>query len=119
MSNNKQKNVVKKVASINEHGFITITTNGSIVNNNDCEINKCNNYTWSDKKYYTPDGVMRDREYKHFKKSELTVDFNNATIDSILYIPRQAFDASSFWHDKYESRTLLLRDKLDTARIVT
>ncbi len=114
----RQKNVVEEVATIDKSGFITLTTNGSMVDNIDCGMGKCNNSTWSEKKYYTPNGVMRDREYKNFTRGELSEDFDRTRIDSMLYIPRQAFDFG-FWHDKYESRTLLVRDKLDTARIVS
>lgn len=70
------------------------------------------------KKCYTSNGVMRDREYKSFARGELSVDFDRAEIDSMLFIPRQAFDFG-VWHDKYESRTLLVRDKLDTAKIIS
>ncbi len=35
----------------------------------------------------------------------------------LLYIPRQAFDFN-FWGDKYEARTMLVREKLDMARII-
>lgn len=114
----RQKNVVEEVATIDKSGFITLTTNGSMVDNIDCGMGKCNNSTWSEKKYYTSNGVMRDREYKNFTRGELSEDFDRTRIDSMLYIPRQAFDFG-FWHDKYESRTLLVRDKLDTARIVS
>ena len=114
----RQKNVVEEVATIDKSGFITLTTNGSMVDNIDCGMGKCNNSTWSRKKYYTSNGIMRDREYKKFTRGELSEDFDRIRIDSMLYIPRQAFDFG-FWHDKYESRTLLVRDKLDTARIVS
>lgn len=114
----KRKNVVEEVATIDKSGSITLTTNSSIVDNIDCRIGKCNNSTWSEKKCYTSNGVMRDREYKRFARGELSVDFDRAEIDSMLFIPRQAFDFG-FWHDKYESRTLLVRDKLDTAKIIS
>lgn len=114
----RQKNVVEEVATIDKFGSITLTTNGSIVDNIDCKIGKCNNSTWSEKKCYTSNGVMRDREYKSFAREELPVDFDRAEINSMLFIPRQAFDFG-FWYDKYESRTLLVRDKLDTAKIIS
>lgn len=114
----REKNVVEEVATIDKSGFITLTTNGSMVDNIDCGMDKCNNSTWSEKKYYTSNGVMRDREYKSFTRGELSENFDRTRIDSMLFIPRQAFDFG-LWHDKYESRTLLVRDKLDTARIVS
>jgi len=114
----RQKNVIEEVATMDKSGFITLITNGSMINNMDCGIGKCNNTTWAEKKYYTSDGVMRDREYKGFSQGELLEDFERARIDSMLCIPRQAFDFGP-WHDKYETRTLLTREKLDTARVVS
>lgn len=113
----RQKNVVEEVTTISESGFITLTTNGATIDNIDCDMGKCNNYTWAEKKYYTSDGVMRDREYKSFGGGSLSESFDRARIDSMLYIPRQAFNLG-MWNDKYESRTLLVRDKLDTARVL-
>ncbi len=112
----REKSVVEEVATIDESGFITLTTNGSMVDNFDCGVGKCNNSTWAEKKFYTSDGVMINREYKGFSRKELIEDFDRARVDSMLYIPRRAFDLG-FCHDKYETRTLLTREKLDTARI--
>lgn len=112
------KNVVEDVATIDKFGFVTLRTNGAIVDNIGCGNNWCNNSTWSEKKYYTSDGVMRDREVKHFRRSDLMQSFDRANIHSILYVPRQAFDGGMF-SDSYVSRTLLVRDKLDTARVVS
>ena len=89
-----------------------------MIDNIDCSVGKCNNYTWAEKKCYAADGVMRDREYKKFSRGELIEDFDKSRIDSMLYVPRQAFDFGP-WHNKYETRMLLKRDKLDTARIVS
>lgn len=115
----REKNVIEKVATIDKSsGFITLVTNGSMIDNVDCSIGKSNNSTWAERKYYTADGIMRDREYKGFSRGELTEDFDRTRVDSMLYIPRQAFDFG-FWHDKYETRELLTRDKLDTARRVS
>ena len=41
--NIRQKNVIEEVATIDKFGSITLTTNGSIVDNIDCKIGKCNN----------------------------------------------------------------------------
>ena len=108
------KNVIEHVATIDKSGFITLITNGSSVDNIDCSAGKCNNSTWAEKKYYTSKGVMRDREYKGFAKGELTEDFDRTNVNSMLLIPRQ-----NFRNDNYVNRTLLVRDKLDTARIVS
>ena len=115
----KSKNVVEKIATIDKSsGFFTLITNGSMIDNANFDVGKCNNSTWAEKKYYTSYGVMITREYKRFPTGELTEDFDKATVDSMLYTSRQAFD-SGFWNNNYETRTLLTRDKLDTATIVS
>ncbi len=114
----KEKNVIEEIATIDKSGVITLTTNGSMIDNIDCGIGKCNNSTWAEKKYYTSNGVMSDREYKDFSTKVLTEDFDRTKVSSMLYIPRQAFDFG-LWHDKYEKRTFLTREKLDTARVIS
>ena len=114
----REKDVIEQVATIDKSGFITLITNGSMVDNIDCSVGKCNNTTWAEKKYYTANGIMRDREFKSFSRGELSEDFDRTRISSMLNIPRHAFDFG-FWNDKYKTRTLLTRDKLDTARIIS
>lgn len=111
------KEVTEKVTTIDESGFVTSTANGSIIDNINCEIGKCNNTTWSEKKQYNTKGIMTKKEYKGFPKGELSESFERTGINSILYIPRQAFVPGTF-NTNYEKRTLLMRDKLDTARYI-
>ncbi len=111
------KNVTENIATIDELGFVTLTTNHSSVDNMDCKLKECNNITSSERKNYTPNGVMTEREYKSFH-GKLTESFDSANISSMLDIPRQAF-RSGFGSYKYDSRTLLVRGKLDTARMVS
>lgn len=113
----REKNVIEKVATVDNYGFITLITNGSRVDNIECSGKKCNNSTWAEKKYYTSNGVMRDREYKEFSRGELSENFDNTTTNSMLRIPRGAFE-TGFLKDAYEKRELLVRDKLDTARMI-
>ena len=114
----RQKSVVEKVATIDNNNIITLTTNGSMIDDMNCGVGKCNNTTWSERKLFSADGVMKERENKGFKPGELTENFDRANENTMLYIPRQAFD-NGFWYDKYDTRTLLVREKLDTARIVS
>lgn len=108
----KEKNVTEVVTSIDENGEITITSNNGSVDNADVKSGECNIVMSSEKKYYNFYGIMGKREYKSFGKSELinkTVE--TATINDILPMPR--IDGSS-----YVTSNLLVRDKLDTARLV-
>ena len=111
------KDIVEKVASIDETGFITLITNGISLNDINCNGRSCNNWPWSFRKYYTDKGVMSEFEYKSFSEGKLSETLERSRIDSALYIPRQAFQLG-FWDDKYVERTLLVRDKLDTAKIL-
>lgn len=115
----REKSIVEKVATIDKtSGFMTLDTNGAVLDNIDCSVGKCNNSIWAEKSSYTSNGIMDKKEYKGFPREELSEDFDRARIDSALYVPRKAFDMG-MWYDRYHTRTLLVRDKLDTARLVT
>lgn len=111
------KNIIEEVAMLDKSGCVTLRTNGSSIDDLNCGNSWCNNITWSEKSEYDTYGVMSEREVKHFHMSELMQSFDNADINSILYIPRQAYGRGIF-SDRFESRTLLRRDSLDTARVV-
>ncbi len=115
----KEKSAIEEIATVDKNnGFVTIFINGSMVDNINCGIGKSNNSTWSERQYFTTEGVMRDREFKTFPSEELTEDIDRARVDSMLNIPRQAYNFG-FWHDKYDNRLLLTRETLDTARILS
>lgn len=112
----RNKNVIEKKATIDDAGFITLIENHGMVYNNPSDISKCKNIVWAEKKYYRADGIMRDREFKDYGEGELTESFDNANVGSILYIPREAFKYG-FMNDKYEERTVMTRDRFDTAHV--
>lgn len=112
------KDVIEKVVTVDEKsGHMTLTTNGAWLYADDSMKGECRNSTSSEKCDYTSDGIMERRETKIFGTGKLSEDYNRAGIGSMLYIPRSAF-GMSLWSDKYEDRTLLTREKLDTARLV-
>ena len=110
------KNAIEEVATIDKLGFVTLTTNGAMADNIDCGNEKCNHSTWAERKYYTSEGVMGEREHKTFSRVELPKNFDMVGSDLLLAIPRGAFQSDIF-SKRYESRTILVRNKLDTARI--
>lgn len=112
------KEVIEEVVTVDEKsGRMTLTTNGAFLYADDSMKGECRNSTTSEKCDYTSDGIMERRETKVFGNGKLSEDYNRAGIDSMLYIPRSAFGMFG-WSDKYESRKLLTREKLDTARLV-
>ena len=114
----KQKDAIEIVSSLNKDtGTMSIVSNGSIVDNIDAQYGKCNNTTWAEKRDYTAGGVMTRREYKGYSRGELSTSFDNAKVDSMLYIPRFAF-TPGFWEDKFEEHTIMMRDQLDTAQVI-
>ena len=112
-----EKDIIEVLASIDKSGFITMFKNCSSLNDFECKKGECNNIVSSEKCYYTSNGVMIDREYKQYGTGPLSVDISRANVDSALLIARNAFNYG-FWHDKFISRTLLTRRKIDTARLV-
>lgn len=112
------KDVIEEVVTIDEKsGYMTLTTNGALLYADDSMKGECRNTTWSEKCDYTSDGIMERREKKAFGTGKLSEYYNRAGVDSMLYIPRSAFGMFG-WSDKYESRKLLTREKLDTAGLV-
>ncbi len=110
------KRVVEKVAVLKEDGEVVLTTNGSMVSgieNEDFSHNKA----WCDRKVYDAKGVMREREFRTYPENILGEIIDNLKTDSILYVPRQAF-IHGFMSDRYDSRNLMVRNKIDTAKVL-
>ena len=119
IQNNQEKVVVEKVATIDiGSGYLTIVTNGSIVDNVDCVVGKCNNYPWAERKKYDSNWIMVEKEYLGFARGELTEKIDNVNVNTILYIPRQASNYAH-WRDNYQTKMLMVRDKLDTALVIS
>lgn len=113
----REKYVIEKKATIDEYGFITLTTCGANIHSIEGDQNHCSITSRAERSYYTSYGIMRDKEIKTFKPGELFSSFDGASINDMLYTPRQGFDGQ-FFSDKYQSRTLLTRERLDVARVV-
>lgn len=96
---------------------MTLTTNGASLYADDSMKGECSNTTWSEKCDYTSDGIMKIRDKKDFGTGKLSEYYNMAGVGSMLYIPRRAFEMFG-WSDRYEKRETLVREKLDTARLV-
>ena len=96
----------------------TIQENGSVIYNNRPQVNECSNNTWTSISAYTKDGIMYEQEYKGFEGSTLTGFIEDASISSMLFIPREGSRANNFFADKYDQRTLLRRVKFDIARVM-
>lgn len=112
------KDVIEEVVTIDEKsGYMTLTTNGALLYADDSMKGECSNTTWSEKCDYTSDGIMERRDKKDFGTGKLSEYYNMAGVGSMLYIPRRAFEMFG-WSDRYEKRETLVREKLDTARLV-
>ena len=104
---------LKESATINEQtGEITLTTRGSSINNADTTNNINDNYNWIEKRKYTSGGVMSEKEYKKFSIGAIHYD-----ISDISRNPQNLFiiDLTKLQPDE---RTLLVREKLDTAKVI-
>ncbi len=111
------KTIVEEVATLEPTGQLVLEEHGSLLYNTNVKPNACDNSAWSEKCLYDQYGVMINREYKGYKTGELTERIQLASPNSALYIAREAFKPG-FWYDKYDTRTLLVRDSYDTARVV-
>ncbi len=110
----KEKTFVEEIATLNDNGFIELVNNGSIINNT-ASSGVCNNMSWAEKKTYTDKGIMQVREYIGFPKSELNESYDRVNSATALYFSKAAFNGNL--GNLYDTRTILRRDKFDTARI--
>ena len=101
-----------------ELSVTTIQENGAVIYNNRPQVNVCSNNTWTSISAYTKEGIMYEQEYKSFEGSTLTTLIDDASISSMLFIPREGSRANNFFADKYDQRTLLRRVKFDIARVM-
>lgn len=108
----RSKGAIEEIATIDKYGFITLTENTSFVDNVDCNFDECYNTTHTSKKYYTSKGVMRDREDKGFSRCKIPFSFDFVKAGIMLNTPRNSNN------HKYQTRTTLIREKLDTAQMV-
>lgn len=111
-----QKGVLESVVNLDALGGITIEHNSSNANNLNCESWKCNEITSAERKEYTPDGVMNIREFKSFPEINVNFSINNTNASTMLSRARQGFGAGNFT-DSYDTRTFLVRDQFDTAKV--
>lgn len=107
--------IVEMLSTISDSGFMTLTMNTAMVNDVDCVYGKCNNTTSSKHSIYDDKGVMVGVEYKGYPTEKLVGDIDNFSVDSALFVPRNAY---GLCHDQYSTRTFLRREYLDIARIV-
>ncbi len=110
----KGKNFIEKVANVDKNGLVTLTTNGAMLNNNDCAINEYNIDSWSESKKYTSQGVMYERLYTDSIREKLYGDIDRLDANSALVIQRNA----KAMQDNYDTMMLLQRKKLDIARVL-
>ncbi|HAB67139.1 MAG TPA: hypothetical protein DCE23_07205 [Firmicutes bacterium] len=112
----KEKRVIEKKAERNENNEVVLTTSGAIVRNIDNNT-KSLNRSFAERKIYDEYGVMKDREFRTYPEMPLNDHIDKLKIDSILYIPRLVF-VGGFMSDEYETRTVMVRHMLDTARVL-
>ena len=113
----RQKNAVEKVAKIDDYGSVTITTNFGAMDNVDCDNVHYNMSSSVETCGYDRNGVMHERESKHYGTRKGEGYFHRVGANELLCYSRWAPQYDR-WNSTVTSRTLLRREKLDTARIV-
>lgn len=110
--NVREKNACELVASINRFGTMTLTEHRSYIINSNYD-NKISNLSSADMKEYTPEGVMSKECAISLPDCELPLSFDHLSEDTMLQFARESFTGR--W--KYDKKTIVTRDKLDTARM--
>lgn len=110
----RTKRVVEKRAVLSDDGNVVLTTNGANVCSTS-DVGKSVNRSFVDRKIYDKYGVMKEREFRTYPEMPLNDNIDNLKVDSILYVSRGALERG-FMSEKYETRTLMIRNKIDTAK---
>lgn len=113
----RQKHAIEKVAKVDDYGSVTIVTNFGSMDNIDCDNHHYNMSSSVETCVYDRNGVMHERESKHYGSRKGEGYFHRVGANELLCYSRWAPQYDR-WNSTVTSRTLLRREKLDTARIV-
>ena len=114
----KQKTYVEKKIDFLKDESITISTNGADIDNFDCQKNDSNISSWSKKECYNKYGIMDERYYKEYKTPNIQIPYDKININLALNDPREAFTINNWENDSFTTRTQLIREKIDVARLI-
>lgn len=113
----RKKSALELIAKLEEHGDVYIITNKGAIDNVGCDNHHYNMTNYVEKRIYTKRGVMYEREMKTYPVRKGEGYFHRVGVKEMLLLARQAFDYGP-WADKFEKRTLLRREMIDTAKLV-
>lgn len=112
----RRKEAIEKIARIDD-GEVLLTTNYGSLNNVGCDNVHYNLSSSVEKRIYDKNGVMREREHKHYGPRKGEGYIHRVGSKELLSFARWVPNYET-WNDSYSSRTLLRREKLDTAVLV-
>lgn len=112
----RRKEAVEKIARIDD-GEVLLTTNYGSLNNVGCDNVHYNLVSSVENSIYDKNGVMREREHKHYGPRKGEGYIHRVGAKELLSFARWVPNYN-LWDEGYSSKTLLRRDKLDTAVIV-
>lgn len=111
------KHAIEKVAKVDDYGSVTITTNFGSIDNVNCDNLHYNMSSSVETCVYDRNGVMHERESRHYGSRLGNGYFHRVGANELLSYARWAPQYDR-WNNTVTSRTLLRREKLDTARVV-
>ena len=112
----KRNNIKEIVIKTDDRGCITLCTNVALISNIDCKEGESNISNYTIREYYTPEGIMKEKEEKIFERIKVEKDINDMDADLSLCIPRESY-CNSQVSNSYIIYKLLTRDRIDTAML--
>ena len=113
----RKKSALEHIIKLEEHGDVVVITNKGAIDNVGCDNHHYNMTNYVEKRVYTQRGVMYEREIKTYPVRKGEGYFHRVGVKEMLLLARQAFDYGP-WADKFEKRTFLRREMIDTAKLV-
>ncbi len=109
----KTKTVDEVISKIDDMGNLVITSNYGEANNLHCDRDMCNIIYGAERKVYNNFGIMEKREIRRFPKYGTNKNIEEVSNMFILSGARDCFNTKG-----YSTRTLLVREKIDVAKVV-
>lgn len=112
----RRKEAIEMIARVDD-GEVFVTKNYGSLNNIGCDNVHYNLASSVEKCIYDKNGVMREKEHKYYGPRKGEGYIHRVGAKELLSFARWVPNYTT-WNDSYSSRTLLRRDKLDTAVLV-
>lgn len=114
----QQRTTIKKDIELELNNYLNMTTFGAVTDDLHCQLDTCNNKTWSETSQYSSTGIMLTKEEIDYGRTVIDDPLMKVDTYTLLYIPhKDRFASSKESRSLQKSRTIIRRKFLDTASL--